>query len=166
MTPKTPLGSQFPNQLASRTPSCAFSPGIPQATCALDPSQAPGLAKAGPKVTVPGPAGGAGEGIPVRLRSRRVVSCGAAGARSYRDPGPEPAPQDARGGAGGAAGAGGWRGRTAREAGKVPAGQEPGRGPRPHSPATPAPTGRDALWHPPAQPADVPAGFPASDCWA
>lgn len=58
--------SQFPSHSASCIPRCAFSLGIPQparSPCALDPTQALGSARAGPKVTVYGQdRGAAGKG--------------------------------------------------------------------------------------------------------
>ena len=145
---------------ASGIPSCAFSRcvcvrgGIPEATrssCTLDPPQAPGFAKAGPKVTVLRPARGVGEGIPVGPRCRRAGQLLGRGRPNLRGPGSAaPCPTELRrprtrtghrriGGCG----------RMARPgprvtASKVQAGPEPGEGPRPHSPSASALTGRGA----------------------
>lgn len=132
--------SQFPNRSASCIPRCAFSLGIPQparSPCALDPTQAPGSATAGAKVTVYGQDRGAGEKGPVDPRSRRagrLLGRGRPKLRWSGSPTPRPARLQcprARAGTRRAAGAAGWRGRDSEFVCKVQAGQKPGRGPRP-----------------------------------
>lgn len=125
--------------------------GIPKATrssCALDPPRAPGFAKAGPKVTVPTPAKGVGEGVPVGLRSRRggqLLGRARPNLRGPRSPAPCPAEcqhPGKRAGHGRSGGSGRLAGLGPQGiAVNLPAGLEAGEGAASHSSSAPALTG-------------------------